>query len=115
MGEYLYGLSVNELQILENQLEMSLRGVRMKKDQILMDEIQELTQKGKFIHQENVELYTRLNFIHRENLDKYKKVSGTSDVIIATAGNIQNPYRFSIQNTSNVPSHLQSCLPWQES
>lgn len=31
MGEQLNGLSVNELNSLENQLEISLRGIRMKK------------------------------------------------------------------------------------
>lgn len=31
MGEQLYGLSIRNLQDLENQLEMSLQGVRMKK------------------------------------------------------------------------------------
>lgn len=33
MGEQLYGLSMKDLHNLENQLEMSLRGIRMKKVQ----------------------------------------------------------------------------------
>ncbi|GJX56470.1 MADS-box transcription factor 23-like protein isoform X1 [Tanacetum coccineum] len=56
MGEELTGLTVKDLQGMENQLEMSLRGIRMKKDQLLFEEIEELNRKGNLIHHENVEL-----------------------------------------------------------
>ncbi|KAI9097819.1 hypothetical protein K1719_025590 [Acacia pycnantha] len=74
MGEELSSLTVKELQNLESQMEISLRGVRMKKDQLLMNEIQELNQKGSLVHQENVELYKKVNLIHQENIELNKKV-----------------------------------------
>ncbi|XP_038721486.1 MADS-box transcription factor 23-like [Tripterygium wilfordii] len=77
MGEQLYGLSVKELENLENQLEMSLNCVRVKKGQIFTNEIQELNRKKELIHQENVELLKKENLIRHENLDLYKKVYGT--------------------------------------
>lgn len=78
MGEQLNGLSVNELNNLENQLEISLRGVRMKKEQMLTHEIQELSQKRYLIHQENVELSRKVQRIHQENVELYKKAYTTN-------------------------------------
>ncbi|CAA7035943.1 unnamed protein product [Microthlaspi erraticum] len=73
MGEQLNGLSVNELNNLENQLEISLRGIRMKKEQMLTHEIQHLSQKRNLIHQENLELSRKVQRIHQENVELYKK------------------------------------------
>ncbi|KAI8029015.1 MADS-box transcription factor 27 [Camellia lanceoleosa] len=114
MGEELYGLSVHDLQKLENQLEMSLRGVRMQKDQVLMDEIQELSQKENFMHQENVELYKKANLIRQENMELCKKIYGTRDVTAAN-GSTQNPHGFSIGEDSYVPINLQLSQPEQQS
>ncbi|XP_051141153.1 MADS-box transcription factor 23-like isoform X2 [Andrographis paniculata] len=79
MGEELYGLGVTDLQKLENQLEMSLRGVRAKK--VLTEEIQELNRKGNLIHHENVELYKKVKHIEQENMELYKKAYGTTDPV----------------------------------
>ncbi|KAI3850451.1 hypothetical protein MKW98_000261 [Papaver atlanticum] len=61
MGQELSSLSVKELQNLENQLEMSLRGVRMQKDQKQNDETHELNRKLDLLHQENMDLLKKIN------------------------------------------------------
>ncbi|XP_058771698.1 MADS-box transcription factor 23-like [Vicia villosa] len=91
MGEGLTGLGIKELQNLESQLEISLKGVRMKKDYILTNEIKELHQKGTLVHQENVELHKKMDFIQKENAELQKKV-----------------YEARVTNEENVASNL-SC------
>ncbi|KAA3488595.1 MADS-box transcription factor 23-like [Gossypium australe] len=76
MGKELSGLSFKDLQGLENQLEMSLKRVRMRKDQILTNQIDELNRKGHHIHQENLEVHKTLHLICHENTELQKKVNG---------------------------------------
>ncbi|CAN4122416.1 unnamed protein product [Withania somnifera] len=99
MGEELSGLSVKDLQNLENQLEMSLRGVRVRKDEILIDEIQELNRKG--------------NIIHQENTDLYKKVYGNRDANGVSRNGVV-PYSLSIIEDPQAPVSLQLSQPQQQ-
>ncbi|KAI7730948.1 hypothetical protein M8C21_002535 [Ambrosia artemisiifolia] len=62
MGEELSGLSVQDLQVMENQLEMSIRNIR--------------TKKGNVIQHENMELCNKVNQVSEENRQLYKQVYG---------------------------------------
>ncbi|KAL5556692.1 hypothetical protein UlMin_038928 [Ulmus minor] len=105
MGKELYGLNLNDLQSLENQLETSLLVIRMKKEQMLTDEIQVLAQKGNRIHQENIELYM--------------KAYGTRDMSTSASRNafiVNSSYNLNTTTAANlnsniIPIHLQLSQP----
>ncbi|XP_050292084.1 MADS-box transcription factor 23-like isoform X2 [Quercus robur] len=110
MGEQLFGLGVKDLQNLENKLEMSLQGIRMKKEQILTDEIQELSRRGNLIHQENIELYKKVNIIRQENSELCKKVCSTRHVNAESISPFI-PFGTNFGEDLHVPIHLQLSQP----
>ncbi|XP_022950637.1 MADS-box transcription factor 23-like isoform X2 [Cucurbita moschata] len=109
MGEQLYGLSIKDLNSLESQLEFSLQSIRIKKEQILNDEIKELNRKGILMHQQNVELANKVNLFCQENIELHRKVYGHDsrlEMSVAT-GNPLIPYAIGGDAGLRVPIHLQ--------
>ncbi|VAH01050.1 unnamed protein product [Triticum turgidum subsp. durum] len=76
LGQHLCGLGLEDLSGLEKQLETSLHNIRLAKDQLMIDEIEEFNKKGHLVHQENVELHKKLNIIHQENIYLQNKLNG---------------------------------------
>ncbi|KAI9090930.1 hypothetical protein K1719_028415 [Acacia pycnantha] len=106
MGERFSGLGINELKSLENQLEMSLKKVQIKKDKILSDEIEELEQKGQQIYQENVQLHKTIEVIRKENAELQAKIF-EGRVVNEENGDSNPTYTISNKHGSHAPIHLQ--------
>ncbi|TYG39492.1 hypothetical protein ES288_D12G019800v1 [Gossypium darwinii] len=88
--------SVKDLQHLENQLEVSLKGVR--------------TKKGHLIHQENLELYKKVDLIHQQNTELQKKIYGTREANEASRISHSN-YTFNNGYDLHAPVRLQLSQP----
>ncbi|CAF2032021.1 agamous-like MADS-box protein AGL16 [Brassica napus] len=112
MGEELSGLSVEDLQKLENQLEMSLGDVRMKKEQMLVEEIKELNREGNLVHQENLELHKKVNVMHQQNMELHKKVSEVESVKSADKTSLLTN-GLDMGGNSSEHVHLQLSQPQQ--
>ncbi|XP_030539241.1 MADS-box transcription factor 23-like isoform X1 [Rhodamnia argentea] len=67
MGEELSKLGLEDLKNLENVLEMGLKNVRSRKDQIHMEEMRELKRKVDDVEQENVQLRKKLRVVGRDH------------------------------------------------
>ncbi|KAG6761228.1 hypothetical protein POTOM_034435 [Populus tomentosa] len=105
MGEELSGLSTKDLQNLENQLEMSLKG-----EQILTDEIKDLNRKGNLIYQENLELHKKVKLVSQEN-SELREVYGKQNVDGANRAS-QAPCTVGNGCDSHAPIHLQLSQPY---
>ncbi|KAF8032042.1 hypothetical protein BT93_D1062 [Corymbia citriodora subsp. variegata] len=114
MGEQLSGLSVNNLENLENQLEKSLKGVRAKKKQIFSDKIKELNLKGNVMQQENIELHKKISLLLQETNALRKKVHKARDV---NGGNqyFHEPLNRTIVHDVFTPSNLWPSQPQPQS
>ncbi|XP_043817042.1 MADS-box transcription factor ANR1-like [Manihot esculenta] len=110
MGEELSGLSFKDVENLENQLEMSLKGVRMKKDQILTDEIKELIRKGNLTYEENLKLQKKVDLLCQENAELRKKANGERDTSNANRSS-HPPYTLSNGYDLHAPIQLQLSQP----
>ncbi|KAF2946795.1 hypothetical protein DAI22_02g321300 [Oryza sativa Japonica Group] len=108
MGEELSGLGVRDLQGLDNRLEISLRNIRMRKDNLLKSEIEELHVKGSLIHQENIELSRSLNVMSQQKLELYNKLQACEQRGATDANESSStPYSFRIIQNANMPPSLE--------
>uniref|UniRef100_A0A0D9ZIP3 MADS-box transcription factor n=1 Tax=Oryza glumipatula TaxID=40148 RepID=A0A0D9ZIP3_9ORYZ len=61
LGEEISNFTVRDLQLLQNQVEMSIHSIRNKKGSLVQKENSELRKKFNIAHQHNIELHKKLN------------------------------------------------------
>lgn len=66
MGEDLDSLSLKELQNCETQLDMALRRIRLKKNQLMLESISDLQKKDKALHDQNNLLLKEIKEMEKE-------------------------------------------------
>ncbi|KAF3321012.1 MADS-box transcription factor 23-like protein [Carex littledalei] len=101
MGEDLSGLSIKDLQLNENQLELSLNSVRKT--------------KGQMVRNENVELYKKINLARQENMELRKKLYEGNGLHDATnvANTSRLPYAFAISKAQE-DTYLELSKPTEK-
>ncbi|XP_004504870.1 MADS-box transcription factor 23 [Cicer arietinum] len=107
MGQELSGLEFNELQHLENQLEMSLKNIRMRKDQMFSDEIKELHKKENLCSQENEELHKKIDLIGEENAKLNKLIGAARRAEYATSNPSCSSISYGYYDKHDEPISLQ--------
>lgn len=108
MGEEISNFTVRDLQLLQNQVEMSLHSIRNKKDQLLAEEILKLNEKGSLVQKENSELRKKFNIAHQRNIELHKKLnSGESTSSEQVTRSSKDPGESSTPRDSRVCIDLE--------
>ncbi|XP_029129171.1 MADS-box transcription factor ANR1-like [Cajanus cajan] len=112
MGEELSALDIDQLKHLEDQLETGLKNVRTRKDQMFIDEIKELQQKGSLVQQQKEELLKKIDLIHKENAELKKVVEArraeekeSLNPSHAISNGYDKLYPNSLQQSQSQPQH----------
>ncbi|WVZ56008.1 hypothetical protein U9M48_006596 [Paspalum notatum var. saurae] len=101
LGEDLGPLSMKELEQLENQIEISLKHIRTRKNQMLLDQLFDLKSKEQELQDLNKDLRKKLQETSAENV---LHVSWEEGGHSGASGNAIEPFQGFLQHPENDPS-----------
>ncbi|KAI3471088.1 hypothetical protein Pfo_027751 [Paulownia fortunei] len=84
LGHNLGTCSMEEVQEIENQLERSLKNIRVRKSQLFKEEIEKLQAKEKFLLEENAKLSEKCEFRARHAPEKQKEIGSHSQSTLSS-------------------------------